>query len=63
MDNLTHLDRLIAEALKRPPAQRLKELEHLLESAKLTIPQIKLLHEELAALRKRLGPGKGASMR
>ena len=53
-DNASYLDRLIAEAMKKPAAQRMKELEALLDSAKLTIPQIKLLQEELFDLRKRL---------
>lgn len=54
MAEQSYLDALIAEAMKKPPAQRLKELEYLLENAKLSLAQISRLHEELAALRKRL---------
>ena len=53
MDNSSYLDRIIAEAMKKPADQRLKELEALLENGKLTLPQIKLLQTELFDLRKR----------
>ena len=56
MESSSVLDKIIADAMKRPPAQRLKELERLLESAKLSLSQIKTLHVELDELRKRLAP-------
>ena len=54
MEATSVLDRIIAEALKKPPIQRLAEIERLLETSKLTLPQIKRLHDELAQLKKRL---------
>ena len=54
MDSASYLDKVIAEAMKKPAAQRLKELEAILENGKLTLPQIKILQTELFDLRKRL---------
>ena len=48
------IERMIAEALRKPPRERMVELERVLEVGKLTLPQIKEVQAELFALRKRL---------
>ncbi len=53
MEQMSFLDRLIADAMRKPADQRMKELETMLDSGKLTMPQLQKIQKELFELRKR----------
>ena len=53
MTNMSILERMIAEAMRKPAGPRMKELEALLENGKLTLPQLNAIQKELFELRKR----------
>ena len=56
---LSIIDKIILEGMRtKSPAERIRELEHLLETGKLVPEQIRAVHKELTDLKKRMAAKK-----